>query len=343
MSVNCVKAVLFDMDGVLASVGSSYRMAIIQTAKRFHVDITLEDISIEKKRGNSNNDWVLTKRLIESKSGKEVSLDEVTEIFEEIYQGTTTTPGLCETETLITPRGFLVEVKRRCLGKIAIVTGRPIKDCNKFLKTHKIDDLFDVCICMEHGPPKPSPVPVQLACQQLNLDPSVCLMIGDTPDDVKAGVSAGAVAYGVYTPEDDAKITLGLSSSTDGMFDSLMKAGAKCVMRAGMSEMLDILNPNPSVSVTTIGTTVPKNRVRIGKVSRATKETSIDVTVLLDGTGQSEVNTGIGFLDHMISQLAKHGRFDISLKCKGDLHIDDHHTSEDSGLALGKQIHKNSL
>ena len=62
---------------------------------------------------------------------------------------------------------------------------------------------------MEHGPPKPSPIPVQLACQQLNLDPSVCLMIGDTPDDVRAGVAAGAVSWGVYTPEEDAKITLG--------------------------------------------------------------------------------------------------------------------------------------
>ena len=205
-----IQAVLFDMDGVLASVGSSYRLAIIHTAKRFNVEVTLEDINIEKKKGNANNDWILTKKLIEAKSDKIVTIEAVTEVFEELYQGTNTTSGLCETETLITPRGFLAEIKRRCNGKVAIVTGRPIKDCKKFLTTHKIDDLFDICVCMEDGPPKPNPFPVLSACQQLNLDPKYCLMIGDTPDDVKAGVAAGAVSWGVFTPEEDAKITLGM-------------------------------------------------------------------------------------------------------------------------------------
>jgi imidazoleglycerol phosphate dehydratase HisB len=60
----------------------------------------------------------------------------------------------------------------------------------------------------------------------------------------------------------------------------------------------------------------------------------------LDGEGKAEVDTGLGFLDHMISQLAKHGRFNIALVCKGDLHIDDHHTTEDSGLALGEAFDK---
>jgi phosphoglycolate phosphatase-like HAD superfamily hydrolase len=62
-----IGAVLFDMDGVLASVGSSYREAIIQTAAHFNVSITQEDISIQKKIGNANNDWILSKRLIDSK------------------------------------------------------------------------------------------------------------------------------------------------------------------------------------------------------------------------------------------------------------------------------------
>lgn len=56
----------------------------------------------------------------------------------------------------------------------------------------------------------------------------------------------------------------------------------------------------------------------------------------LDGQGKADVKTGLGFLDHMIGQLAKHGRFNIALECKGDLHIDDHHTTEDCGLALGE-------
>jgi len=79
---------------------------------------------------------------------------------------------------------------------------------------------------------------------------------------------------------------------------------------------------------------------RIGKVQRSTKETSIEVSVNLDGKGVANVNTGIGFLDHMFQQLAKHGSFDITLKCKGDLEIDDHHTSEDCAIALGEAFDK---
>jgi HAD superfamily hydrolase (TIGR01548 family) len=122
-----MKAVLFDMDGVLASVGSSYRMAIIETAKRFNVTVTLEEIAVEKKKGNANNDWYLSKRLIESKLGTNgqdnITIEAVTEVFEEIYQGAPPVKGLCETETLITPHGFLLEIKRRCGGKVAVVTG----------------------------------------------------------------------------------------------------------------------------------------------------------------------------------------------------------------------------
>lgn len=66
-------------------------------------------------------------------------------------------------------------------------------------------------------------------------------------------------------------------------------------------------------------------------MERRTKETSIFARVDLDGSGRAELSTGLGFLDHMISQLAKHGRFDIILRCQGDLHIDDHHTAEDCG------------
>ena len=71
-----------------------------------------------------------------------------------------------------------------------------------------------------------------------------------------------------------------------------------------------------------------------------TKETSISASVDLDGTGTADVATGIGFLDHMISALAKHSRFDIVLQCNGDLEIDDHHTAEDCALALGEALDK---
>ncbi|HRD75483.1 MAG TPA: imidazoleglycerol-phosphate dehydratase HisB [Hyphomicrobiaceae bacterium] len=79
---------------------------------------------------------------------------------------------------------------------------------------------------------------------------------------------------------------------------------------------------------------------RQATIERSTKETSIKVTVDLDGTGRSRIATGIGFLDHMLEQVARHGLIDIDLEAKGDLHIDFHHTTEDSGIALGQAIAK---
>ena len=78
--------------------------------------------------------------------------------------------------------------------------------------------------------------------------------------------------------------------------------------------------------------------MRKGSINRKTKETSINVNVNLDGTGQSNISTGIGFLDHMMEQIAKHSLIDIDLKAKGDLHIDLHHTTEDSGIAFGEAL-----
>lgn len=77
---------------------------------------------------------------------------------------------------------------------------------------------------------------------------------------------------------------------------------------------------------------------RKAETSRKTKETDISLKLNLDGTGMAEVTTGIGFLDHMLSTLAKHARFDLVLSCKGDLHIGDHHTAEDCALALGAAL-----
>jgi imidazoleglycerol-phosphate dehydratase len=80
--------------------------------------------------------------------------------------------------------------------------------------------------------------------------------------------------------------------------------------------------------------------VRVATVERNTKETRIKGRVDLDGTGAAEISTGIGFLDHMLEQLAKHSLIDISLKAKGDLHIDFHHTTEDTGYVIGEAVSK---
>ncbi len=79
---------------------------------------------------------------------------------------------------------------------------------------------------------------------------------------------------------------------------------------------------------------------RTASVSRETKETKIAVTVDLDGTGRSEISTGVGFFDHMLDQLARHSLIDMTIKAEGDLHIDDHHTVEDVGIAIGQAVAK---
>ncbi|MDP2803245.1 MAG: imidazoleglycerol-phosphate dehydratase HisB [Phreatobacter sp.] len=78
--------------------------------------------------------------------------------------------------------------------------------------------------------------------------------------------------------------------------------------------------------------------MRKGQITRTTRETDITVSVDLDGSGRAEVATGVGFFDHMLDQIARHGMIDISIRAKGDLHIDDHHTVEDVGIALGQAV-----
>lgn len=77
---------------------------------------------------------------------------------------------------------------------------------------------------------------------------------------------------------------------------------------------------------------------RIGTIERNTKETQIKLSLQLDGTGKSDISTGIGFFDHMLEGFSKHGFFDLSVHAKGDLHVDGHHTVEDVGIVLGQAI-----
>lgn len=79
---------------------------------------------------------------------------------------------------------------------------------------------------------------------------------------------------------------------------------------------------------------------RTAEISRKTAETDISITLNLDGTGKSELHTGIGFFDHMLEQIARHGLIDLRVQCQGDLHIDGHHTVEDVGIAMGQAVAK---
>lgn len=78
--------------------------------------------------------------------------------------------------------------------------------------------------------------------------------------------------------------------------------------------------------------------MRAATIKRETSETSVSCTLRLDGAGVAQVDTGIGFLDHLFTALARHGRFDLALRCQGDLHVDDHHTAEDCALVFGQAL-----
>ena len=80
--------------------------------------------------------------------------------------------------------------------------------------------------------------------------------------------------------------------------------------------------------------------MRTAAIQRKTKETNISATVTINGSGKYDIHTGIGFLDHMLELFTKHGMFDIKLTCKGDLHVDDHHTTEDVAIALAQAFTK---
>lgn len=207
------EALLVDMDGVLAEVSQSYRAAIVATAAAFGVTITMDDISAAKAEGNANNDWVLSQRLIAQNGGGAVEFEAVKAKFEELYQGTGGAPGLKSLESLLTSKGLLEELERRLPRGMAIVTGRPIRDCTEFLETHGIAHLFRACVCMEDTElPKPSPQPCLLALEKLGytspeassflgVDGGPCVaMLGDTVDDIVAAIGANVHGIAVQLP-----------------------------------------------------------------------------------------------------------------------------------------------
>ncbi len=209
------EAILFDLDGVLADVSASYRMSIIETAKSYGIEITLDDISVIKARGNANNDWDVTQRLL-AERGVEQSLANVTERFETIYQGTEAQPGLRSTETLMVDHAWLEALAGRY--PLAIVTGRPRADAERFLGEQGILSFFKTCVCMEDAELKPNPAPVQLALKRLGLKRA--WVLGDTPDDLVAARGAGVVPVGVVPPGERA----------EDVRQTLAGAGAACVL-----------------------------------------------------------------------------------------------------------------
>ena len=245
------KTLLLDMDGVLAEVSKSYRASIIATCHEYGAtSITFDTVAEWKARGGCNNDWVLSLDLINTDPNgqKGLTLQQVTDTFERHYQGDpeTNTPGLCDTESLIPTIQTLEELRRVCDSGVAIVTGRPRKDCMKFLELHKIDHLFDACVCMEDGPPKPDKFPVVKACELLNIEPSESvIMVGDTPDDIRSAVAAGCRGVGVATPENAKEARAnGKSHDTCKLSEAMKQCGADIVLEPGFENLIQLFLGN---------------------------------------------------------------------------------------------------
>jgi len=223
----CLKpeALLFDMDGVLADVELSYRMCTRETASAFGATIDRGQLEAAVLAGDANNDWVLTRRLLAAQ-GIDVSLAEVTDKYQALYLGTAEVLGLRENERLIPSPALLRELATRL--PLGIVTGRPRAEAEWFLTREGVADLFDTVVCLEDGPLKPDPAPVREAMRRMGV--SRVWMVGDTPDDMNAAASAGALPIGVIAPADHAD-----RSST-----ALRNSGAAAVLTdvAALEEIL---------------------------------------------------------------------------------------------------------
>ncbi len=215
------EALLWDMDGVLADVSSSFRRAIVETATSYGVELSADAIDAAKAEGGANDDWELTQRLL-AKCGVEADLEEVTERFERLYQGTEATPGLYRQEQVLPARDALERMATKL--PMAIVTGRPRSDALRFLTDHDLTELFPVVICREDAPLKPDPAPVLLALARLGVQRA--WMLGDTPDDIRAASAAGVVPLGVQ----DFELSGEPSEGTNTMRDALLQAGAARVL-----------------------------------------------------------------------------------------------------------------
>ena len=177
------------------------------------------------RAGDASNDWILTRRLLADR-GVSASVAEVTARFQATYLGTQATPGLREREQLLGSRDLLAKLSARL--PTAIVTGRPRDEARWFVERAEIAESFKTLVCMEDAAAKPDPAPVRLAMQRLGAQRA--WMLGNTPDDVRAALGAGALPLGIVAPGDDVPATTA----------ALLDAGAARVLR-DVTELLELM------------------------------------------------------------------------------------------------------
>ena len=188
---------LFDMDGVLADVSSSYREAIRLTAEYFLGEkVEVKEIQELKMEGGFNNDWALTQELTRRR-GKDILFSQVKEKFQEFYKGSDY-DGLIDDEALILSREILDNLSRRF--NMGIVTGRPKDEALFFLKRNGIDDIFSTVVALEDVGEKGKPDPYGLELAMKKLKGSKAIYLGDSVDDILAAKDAGMQAIGVIPP-----------------------------------------------------------------------------------------------------------------------------------------------
>ena len=273
-----IKALLWDMDGVLADVSQSYRAAIILAAKSFGVVVTGEDIGAAKAAGNANNDWVLTHRLVSEKMAAQgrpashvPSLDAVTEAFEKVYQG-----GLWKTESLLVDPKLIAALAARY--PMAIVTGRPRKpDAERFLEHYKLSQYFKAMVCMGETPkPKPDPAPCNVMLKALGVaGGSDVLMIGDTVDDIHSAIGAKCTGLGVPAPGHDIAADRKLLAS----------AGATAVLTEGLPELAVLLDGADPAAKPQPGSTGYAWSVKISQGTGRGRPWSLRITPASGGGG----------------------------------------------------------